>query len=98
MRAYYNNGVAFRDTLEPEFLSEGEVYFEHIPTEEELIEAFPDYLEAKKEYDNMVAANNRAYAYKVESDPIFFKWQRGEATEQEWLDKVNEIKQRFPKE
>lgn len=40
---------------------------------------------------------NRAEAYRNESDPLFFKWQRGEATEQEWLDKVAEIKLRYPK-
>lgn len=39
----------------------------------------------------------RAEAYKNESDPIFFKWQRNEATEEEWLTKVTEIKERFPK-
>ena len=39
----------------------------------------------------------RANAYKNESDPIFFKWQRNEATEEEWLAKVTEIKERFPK-
>ncbi len=32
-----------------------------------------------------------------EADPIFFKWQRGEATEQDWLDKVAEIRARYPK-
>jgi hypothetical protein len=37
----------------------------------------------------------RADAYRNESDTIFFKWQRNEATQQEWLDKVNEIKQRW---
>ena len=37
----------------------------------------------------------RAEAYRQESDPLFFKAQRGEATQQEWLDKVNEIKSRF---
>ena len=41
-------------------------------------------------------AQLRAIAYQEESDPIFFKWQRGEATEQEWLDKVAEIKARYP--
>lgn len=25
-------------------------------------------------------------AYQRESDPLFFKWQAGEVTEQEWLD------------
>jgi hypothetical protein len=43
------------------------------------------------------AENSRARAYRNESDPLFFKWQRGEATEQEWLDKVAEIKLRYPK-
>jgi len=38
----------------------------------------------------------RAEAYRTESDPLFFKSQRGEATHQEWLDKVAEIKARFP--
>jgi hypothetical protein len=39
----------------------------------------------------------RAEAYRQESDPLFFKAQRGEATQQEWLAKVEEIKARFPK-
>jgi hypothetical protein len=38
----------------------------------------------------------RADAYRNESDPLFFKSQRGEATHQEWLDKVAEIKARYP--
>ena len=38
----------------------------------------------------------RQAAYQQEADPLFFKWQRGEATEQEWLDKIAEIKTRFP--
>lgn len=37
----------------------------------------------------------RAYAYRTESDPLFFKAQRGEATMQQWLDKVTEIKARY---
>ena len=38
----------------------------------------------------------RANAYREESDPLFFKAQRGEVTQQEWLDKVAEIKTRYP--
>ena len=41
------------------------------------------------------AALRRA-AYAAESDPIFFMAQRGEATQQQWLDKVAEIKARWP--
>ena len=36
----------------------------------------------------------RRIAYAQEADPLFFKWQRDEATRQEWLDKVAEIKAR----
>jgi hypothetical protein len=39
----------------------------------------------------------RAAAYRDESDPLFFKAQRGEATMQEWLAKVEEIKARYPR-
>jgi hypothetical protein len=38
----------------------------------------------------------RHAAYVAESDPLFFQWQRGEATEQQWRDKVAEIQTRYP--
>lgn len=57
-------------------------------TEEEIIQ--------RKIELNMAAENNRSVAYRYESDPLFFKWQRGESTQQEWLDKVAEIKNRYP--
>ena len=41
--------------------------------------------------------NNRKSAYITESDPLYFMVQRGEATEAEWLAKITEIKERFPK-
>jgi hypothetical protein len=52
-------------------------------------------LQAK--WDNKLIDQQRQSAYQTESDPLFFKHQRGEATEQDWLDKVAEIKARFPK-
>jgi hypothetical protein len=39
----------------------------------------------------------RIAAYREESDPLFFEWQRGDSTEQAWLDKIAQIKARFPK-
>lgn len=48
----------------------------------------PATLEALKE-------QQRLDAYRNEADPLFFKWQRGEATEQEWLNKIQEIKGRY---
>jgi hypothetical protein len=45
-----------------------------------------------------IANEKRRLAYQNESDPLFFKWQAGEATEAEWKAKRDEIKSRFPKE
>jgi hypothetical protein len=38
----------------------------------------------------------RQTAYQLEADPLFFKWQRGTATKQEWLDMIEKIKLRYP--
>ena len=38
----------------------------------------------------------RKQAYQAEADPLFFKWQRGESTEQDWLDKITDIRNRYP--
>lgn len=34
-------------------------------------------------------------ALEEEADPLFFKWQRGEADKAAWLDKVAEVRARF---
>ena len=48
------------------------------------------------QYTPEQAAELRRAAYTAESDPLYFKWQRGEATQQQWLDKIAEIKSRYP--
>jgi hypothetical protein len=50
-----------------------------------------------KEIKAEEADNARKAAYASEADPLFFKSQRGEVTEQVWLDKIEEIKARYPK-
>jgi hypothetical protein len=40
--------------------------------------------------------NLRQIAYQAEADPIFFQYQRGSKTKDEWLVKVDEIKARYP--
>ena len=40
--------------------------------------------------------SQRKAAYTAESDPIFFQWQRGDATEQDWLDAVQAVKDNHP--
>jgi hypothetical protein len=44
------------------------------------------------------AEASRKAAYTDEADPLFFRYQRGEIEEQVWLDKIAEIKARYPKE
>jgi hypothetical protein len=60
-----------------------------------LIKIDQSKLAAKKAAE---AEANRKAAYEQEADPLFFKAQRGEATLQEWQDKIAEIKARFPKD
>jgi hypothetical protein len=63
------------------------------PSQAELDAAWPAVQQAQAEA--LVDAQRHA-AYVAESDPLFFQWQRGEATEQDWLDKVAEIQARYP--
>jgi hypothetical protein len=65
------------------------------PSRAECDEAWPDI---RVDLQVAAAQRNRSIAYRDEADPLFFKWQRGEGTEQEWLDKVQEIRDRHPYE
>lgn len=51
-------------------------------------------LEAEEAHDQVKQA--RQSAYQAEADPLYFGWQRGENTEQDWLDKVADIRARYP--
>ena len=63
------------------------------PTEAELQAAYDAAVPLAQRRE---AEANRASAYRLEADPLFFKAQRGEATTDEWTAKVAEIKARFP--
>jgi len=63
----------------------------------------PDEIAAITESDadriarlNAEAQAHRRGAFQVEADPLYFAWQRGEATEEDWLAKCAEIRTRFP--
>lgn len=53
---------------------------------------------AQVEYEVAYAAvqAKRQAAYQSESDPVFFDYQRGEVTEQVWLDAVQAVKDAHP--
>jgi hypothetical protein len=53
---------------------------------------------AQVEYEVAYEAVQKARqaAYQSESDPVFFDFQRGEVTEQDWLDAVQAVKDAHP--
>jgi hypothetical protein len=63
------------------------------PTQAEL-----DALWPQVQYETQVVAVEaaRLTAYEQQSDPLFFKWQRGDATEAEWREAVAKVKLENP--
>jgi hypothetical protein len=64
---------------------------------------YPDPAPIDAEYDRLIAElpnkqveAARLAAYEQTSDPLYFKWQRGDGTEQEWLDAVAAVKTANP--
>lgn len=61
----------------------------------------PEEVAALREADHQAALQARSDALREalsrEADPVFFQWQRGEATEADWLGRVEAVKARFPK-
>ena len=57
-----------------------------------------EYMQKKYIETMTIPKYQRKAMYKLEADSIFFKAQRGEATMEEWLAKVAEIKERYPDE
>jgi hypothetical protein len=53
---------------------------------------------AQVEYEVAYEAVQKARqaAYQATSDPVFFDFQRGEVTEQDWLDAVQAVKDAYP--
>ncbi len=80
--------IKFKDNAEP-YLEEPKL----AKTKKEL------YLEGMisvQEFDSDVK-RKRKNAYLKEADALFYEYQRGEIDKQVWLDKVQEIKIRYPK-
>jgi hypothetical protein len=63
------------------------------PTEADLLAQWAD-VEYQREYDAVTVA--RQIGYQQTSDPIFMQYQRGEATEKEWLAAVEAVKEANP--
>lgn len=61
----------------------------------EVSDASAEEIEQRQQAQEQEKEQLRLNAYREESDPLFFKAQRGEATMDEWLAKITEIKQRY---
>ncbi len=64
-----------------------------VPTLQELEQAWPR-VQARLANEQSKAA--RQMDFVAEADVLFLKWQAGEATEEEWLAKRQEIRDRHP--
>jgi hypothetical protein len=84
--------VAHRRTAQGKWVARAPIK-QVAPTAEALAEA------AEADYQAALAWRDQALreALMQEADPVFFRWQRGEATKEDWLAAVAEIKARFPK-
>lgn len=67
---------------------------ENIPVPEP--EPEPEVVPPTPEAIAAAVSQARRIGYMTEADPLYFKAQRGEATMEEWLAKVEEIKVRYP--
>ena len=56
--------------------------------------AIAPYVEPLPTKDQQEAARQSAYA--KEADPLYFKWQAGESSQEAWVAKRAEIKSRYP--
>lgn len=65
------------------------------------VEPSAEEIAARREaaYQAALSARDEALrlALAAEADPLFFRWQRGEAEKADWLAAVAEVKARFPK-
>ena len=94
MRAYSNNGFYSRDCLEPQFISADEVYFETIPTSEELAAAFPQYATIVAELAATEYQRLRAAEYPSFEDQFDLLYHGGIDA---WKAAIKAVKDKYPK-
>lgn len=87
----YYTGTSFPKYVDDNYIWEQDSYWLGWVPDPEPILSTPEEIAAEQA---AICEQNRLDAYRNESDPLFFKWQRGEIEKQVWLDKVAEIKAR----
>lgn len=67
-----------------------------VPPTSEQIKEYQKYTSEKIDREKERIRQARQSEYQQKADPIFFKWQAGEATKEEWLDIRSEINSKYP--
>ena len=85
------------EAIDSGYLCDEIIYQTTVTGEVTLSEVADDYQSpASIDAYNAYQSSCRAAAYPTQSDPIYFQWQRGVKTEQEWLDAVAAIHAQYP--
>jgi hypothetical protein len=85
------------DKLSDGYLCDNSILYTVITGEVTESEVADDYMTPEQIANyNDNQSQLRAKAYPVEADPIFFQYQRGSKTEQEWLDAVAVVQDKYP--
>lgn len=75
--------------------NEGTIIIERPMTKEEKAER-AKWEKERPEREKAEAMELRRQGYVRISDPVFFQWQRGEKTEQDWKDAIAEVNALYP--
>ena len=75
--------------------NEGTIIIERPMTPEEKAERAA-WKKSEAERNKAEATEARRSGYVRISDPVFFQWQRGEKTEQDWHDAIAEVNALYP--
>ena len=88
---YPGRQFAVGDTYESiRALDDGEV------PDKSVLDALWPQVQYDRAYDEVRRERHAAYAAPDGPDAIFLQWQRGDATEQDWLDAVQAVKDAHP--
>ena len=92
-RTYGNiTGTSYPAQVTQDYVWEHEGYWLGWENDPLPIPPTPEEIALQKDAEN---EQLRLEAYRNESDPLFFKYQRNEVEKQVWVDKVAEIKLRY---
>ena len=84
------------DSLKEELIA-GEPFFDSgWKVEYSISPLSPEEISENISSHNLAVKQRRLFAYQQEADPLYFEWVAGEGSKEAWLEKRQEIEDRFP--